>query len=298
MTAEALVRTIVFVDIVGSTRLYETLGDKVAQQQVGVLLAQLSRLVEAHYGVVIKTIGDALMCSFENALSAVSACCMMQQHTHSSNGLVQPIKVKIGAHSGDVIVKGQDLFGDTVNQAARFVAAAKSDQILISQSLQSALPRAAIQTRAIGKLKVKGKLRPLLVHEVLWDADTESLTCIAPGPEVGTSVQQTVSYYVCYQQQRVKLDHLVHDVVMGRKSDCDVVVETSTASRLHARLEYRQGKLVLVDQSTNGTYIATSLTDTPVFVHHEEYVLSEPMLMSLGMPVADNPHQLITIELR
>ena len=63
-TRETATLAILFADIAKSTHLYETLGDKMAQNLIGRCLTLFSRVAEAHQGTVIKTIGDEIMCTF------------------------------------------------------------------------------------------------------------------------------------------------------------------------------------------------------------------------------------------
>ena len=77
--------TIMFVDISGSTQIYEQLGDEVAKQTIDKCLAQISDIVVAHQGTVVKSIGDELMCRFDTAAEAVLAAISSQVEVGTLN---------------------------------------------------------------------------------------------------------------------------------------------------------------------------------------------------------------------
>ncbi|ACL72999.1 hypothetical protein Tgr7_1918 [Thioalkalivibrio sulfidiphilus HL-EbGr7] len=79
--------------------------------------------------------------------------------------------------------------------------------------------------------------------------------------------------------------------VVGRNLDCDLVVAVPVASRHHARFIYRKGKFVVIDQSTNGTYVQLKGNDQVCLLNGEEFPLVGEGVISLGRPVEDgDPH--------
>src|SRR4029078_2046761 len=110
--------TILFVDVCGSTQLYETLGNARAQAIIARTLAILSQVATRHLGTVIKTIGDEVMCTFTTARDAALAAVEMQRSVKQAAGLtdlgIKSMAVKVGFHSGPVISHAADVFGDTV----------------------------------------------------------------------------------------------------------------------------------------------------------------------------------------
>jgi adenylate cyclase len=105
---------IVFADVVGSTRLYESLGDVRAREMVGICIEVMRSATEQHQGTVIKTMGDEVMATFPGADDALNAAAQMQQQisTHaqlSADG--QPVAIRIGCHFGPVVLENRDVFG-------------------------------------------------------------------------------------------------------------------------------------------------------------------------------------------
>ena len=117
---------VLFADVVGSTKLYDTLGDVTAKQMIDECLAVLQGVVQKYGGRVIKTIGDEIMCVLPSADSGCLAATDMH-HKVMALPTVSQVKrsVRIGFHFGPVIEENNDVFGDTVNVAARMAGLAK-----------------------------------------------------------------------------------------------------------------------------------------------------------------------------
>jgi class 3 adenylate cyclase len=131
MSKQDLECAILFADIAGSTRLYQVIGDERAQASVTACLSRLTDIAAGHDGVLIKTIGDEIMCRFPMADDALTAACEMHESLRDSPipGDL-PISVRIGTHYGPVILDEGDVFGDAVNVSARLRDVAKAGQII------------------------------------------------------------------------------------------------------------------------------------------------------------------------
>jgi len=127
MTKQDLECAILFADIAGSTRLYQAIGDERAQASVAACLSRLSDIAAGRDGVLIKTIGDEIMCRFPMADDALIAACEMHESLRDAPipGDL-PISVRIGTHYGPVILDDGDAFGDAVNVSARLRDVAKA----------------------------------------------------------------------------------------------------------------------------------------------------------------------------
>jgi TolB-like protein/Tfp pilus assembly protein PilF len=104
------------------------------QTQSGILLP----LIRAHGGTPVKTIGDAHLAEFESALEAVLCAVEIQRRIHEYNGSAPPeqaFKLRVGIHIGDVIHKGNDVFGDAVNIASRIEPLAEPGGVCLSQQV-------------------------------------------------------------------------------------------------------------------------------------------------------------------
>ena len=131
---------VLFADVSGSTRLYESLGDERALAAIGRCLALVRGACESHAGRVIKTIGDEAMSVFPTADDAAQAAADMQQLTTAEPPVEsQRLALRVGFHFGPALETGGDVFGDSVNIAARLVGVAHGTQVITSAATVSAL---------------------------------------------------------------------------------------------------------------------------------------------------------------
>ncbi|MEO8161623.1 MAG: adenylate/guanylate cyclase domain-containing protein, partial [Arenimonas sp.] len=110
-------QTILFADVAGSTRLFETKGDVEARRLTSMVLDALSIVCNQYGGRVIKTIGDEIMCTFPGALNGILAACDMQRRMGRDIDFVRDsLAVRIGLHHGDALEEDDgDVYGDAVN---------------------------------------------------------------------------------------------------------------------------------------------------------------------------------------
>lgn len=293
MSNENAKLAILFADVSGSTRLYETLGDKAALERIEHCLSSLSTLVRKHRGEIIKTIGDELMCAFPDAQSAFCAAREMQMEMAMQ--LISgkhPLLIHVGMHYGPAIREDGDIFGDAVNIAARLTEIAKAGQIITSQQTADILP-AELRTnmRQLGTATLKGKRGEIDICEIIWQEGGD-LT-LMPG-----SVFKAESYggslVLHHAGTSLVIDANKSAAVLGRDKSNDLVVNTPLASRQHAQIEFRGGKFILIDQSTNGTYVFNE-DGRKSFVHREEFPLSGSGSISLGQDTANDANSPLTV---
>jgi adenylate cyclase len=166
MTLVSKERAVLFVDICGSTALYEKLGDKPAAKAVDACLGELRNVVANRGGRVVSTAGDGLMVVFGNPESACEAAKEMQMRVAGLAPVSgEKLAVRIGFHFGPVLEdkvledKG-DFWGDGVNTASRLAGLAKGGQILTGGATANALPEAQrMKLRDLDVISVKGKAR-------------------------------------------------------------------------------------------------------------------------------------------
>jgi adenylate cyclase len=275
--------TILFADLVGSTGLYRTLGDAKAAEVVRQGLDRSRSTVLRFSGRVVKSLGDGLLCSFEDPSSAARAAVELQRETRvpiSDDGAM--LQLRIGFYAGPVVEREGDVFGDAVNVAARLCSMAKPESILTTNHTSTLLER-ELQTcvRVFDQTPVKGIEETFTIVQLVWDRQsaTEMFSVTSAGPAI-----LAVSLSLTYQGRELKLDASKLPATVGRGADCTLVVTAPFASRHHARIEYRRGKFTLVDLSTNGTYVVPSMKpDAPsVYVRDESFPLMGEGLLSLG----------------
>ena len=279
--------SILFADIAGSTQLYEVLGDAPARALIADCLQILAEHTRANGGLVIKTIGDEVMCTFPQAERAVDAAMAMQDAVTNElprKNIDTPadMAIRIGLHHGPAILEDGDVFGDAVNVAARMAGMAKGGQIITTRETAGTLPTSLRSvTRHLDRVAVKGKSSDIDIFEVVWQA--EDVTRMATNLVRGEP--QSMRLMVEYRGIRLTLDSSAGPLVIGRGKKADMVVDDAMASREHARIECRRGKFVLTDISTNGTYLITP--EGPSYLRREELVLTGEGRIALGRQLAD-----------
>lgn len=283
--------TVLFADICGSTRLFEKYGDWQARQIESRVLDLLSAKTTEFEGTVIKTIGDEIMSRFPDAERAVNAACEMLADIKDDPALLElNIAIKIGLHHGPVLVEQDDLFGDAVNIAARMVSQAKADQIITTRETVGFLSKELERmTRSLGRSRVRGKQDEMEIVEVIWQ-ETASLTQM-----VNIGQQEELRNLLFgrlileYRGGRIEVEPTSQMFMIGRGEKNHLVVDRELVSRSHADIEFRQGKFILVDHSTNGTYLLLE-NGSRFFVRREEFTLQDRGSICLGQAVSEqNP---------
>lgn len=292
-------RTLLFVDIVDSSRLYSDRGDEQAQAIILGGVDILKDVVEQYYGTVIKTIGDEVMATFEDAAQAVKAALFMvsilKATPLSDQGDI--VNIKVGVHTGPVLLKEGDVFGNTVNTAARIVAQAKPRQVLISGQTNAAIKDQVLATsRLVDHLNLKGITEIFDLYEVFSSdgEDVENMTFVMD-EEDANAVQTT--YAINHAGGEIIIDANNPTLRFGRDPANHIIVNEKAVSRFHARLDWEKGKLTLTDQSINGTHITFNDGES-VHVHREKFTLSASGEISLGRALQDDASFLIKFSMR
>ena len=277
-------RTILFADVCDSTRLMETIGDVAARAHLAQLLDTLTLLTEKRSGRVVKTIGDEIMCAFMAPRDALLAASDMQRYVSTLPSLQGvPWRVRIGLHSGPVLLENDDIFGDVVNVAARVVELAVADQVLTTVASTRDVDPVELPVRTLGTHQLRGRDGLLQLCELLWRDDPSSLTVAMPrrddshAPELECRLGSTVLLMTGDRTEPVSL---------GRGADCSVVVPSHSASRAHAKIVRRGGLFYLEDHSTNGTYV-TPEGGEELFVHRDQVLLQGAGTIRLGEPMSE-----------
>jgi len=164
------IRTILFTDIVDSTSLTQTLGDEAAMAFLNLHNDVVRSALAGLSGREVKHTGDGIMASFISAVSAVKCAKKIQYElaNHGQNQQARPIKIRIGAAAGEPVQQHQDLFGSTVQLAARLCTYASPEQILVSNAVAELCLGKGFQFQEIGEVTLKGFDRPVRAHAVDW----------------------------------------------------------------------------------------------------------------------------------
>jgi len=172
-TRDTGLRSVMFTDIVGSTELTQRLGDAAVMQLVNLHDEVVRAALSANGGREVKHTGDGIMSSFFSAAGAVRAAMQIQSELarlREGNGVEHPVRVRIGAASGEPVEQRHDLFGTTVQLAARLCAHAQPDQVLVSSDTYALCQDAGAGLRFddAGHAQLKGFEQPVRVHAVVY----------------------------------------------------------------------------------------------------------------------------------
>ena len=167
-------RTVIFTDIEGSTDLADRLGDQAAREIVR-RVEQLTReALRAHGGVEVKTMGDGFMAWFRLASSALDAAIRIEQSVErefAAEG--RDVRVRIGVNAGEPIEEADDLYGVTVNRAARIMAQAEGHDILVSDLVRGLVQGRSYRFQERGEHRLRGIEEPQRLFALDWRSTTE-----------------------------------------------------------------------------------------------------------------------------
>lgn len=286
--------SVLFADISGSTKLYDTLGDTQAKKLVDECIGIMRDIVARYKGRVIKTIGDEVMCVLPDADSGHLAAADMQLRI-SSLEIVGNVRraIRVGFHCGPVIEENGDVFGDTVNMAARMAGLAKGMQIITTRATvdKLSLPLRS-STRGIAALSVKGKGDDVDVCEVIWQA-TDDLTMAT----ASIAAVKPVKLQLRHGAKALTLEQANSGITIGRDAGCQVVLADRMASRVHARIERRRDKFFLIDQSTNGTFVNFA-GEAEIVLRREEVMLRGQGRIAFGHSMAESAEETLDFEVQ
>jgi class 3 adenylate cyclase len=294
--AKDLEVAIVFADVVGSTQLYDKFGDTKASETVASCLEVMKDATYQFNGTVIKTIGDEVMSTFSTVDDAMGASVMMQSRISSDSrkeGSI-PVSIRIGCHYGPVVQEQNDIFGAAVHTANRMTSQAKSRQIVVSGStVEQMSPELQKQTRQIDVATVRGRLDEVALFELVWQP--EEATNMLPTIEWETKVRNASRLQLTFRDQTIEINDRRKNVNIGRADDNDLVVKGNLISRIHAKVEMRRGKFLLIDQSTNGTFLQNLLGEE-VLVRRDSTELGSEGTIGLGR--AESPGSSLAIHFK
>ncbi|MDJ0938583.1 MAG: adenylate/guanylate cyclase domain-containing protein [Woeseiaceae bacterium] len=273
---------IVFADVVGSTQLYDKFGDTKASETVAVCLDVMKDATHQFNGTVIKTIGDEVMSTFPTVDEAMKAAILMQSKisADNKNGENIPVSIRIGCHFGPVVQEQNDIFGAAVHTANRMTSQAKAKQIVISgETVKLMGPEMQKQTRQIDVATVRGRLDEVALYELLWNP--EEATSMLPTIDWESKGGKASKLILTFRNASLEVSDRRKSVNIGRADDNDLVIKGNLISRIHAKVEMRRGKFVLIDQSTNGTFLLNVRGDE-TFVRRDSIELRTEGTIGLG----------------
>lgn len=293
--------TVVFTDLHGSTAVFEWLGNALATQIITEITVWISQQCVQAGGKIIKTLGDGVMAVFSEPAQALDAVVALQRE-HARRVLPIPLtfhlSLRVGLARGEVEVLDGDCYGDAVNVASRLCSMCGSSQIWATDTaLQSLQEPMGVRFRSLGALRIRGRVESCHVLQVEWvdDVGSEALTM------QNTSVLDELDSEHDVLGGEIRLNWLgisktFHSfdlpIQIGRMRDTDFVVNDPRVSRIHARLEWRNGSIVFVDTSSYGSWVRFTNT-SPILLRREECILHSTGEFALGSSFSDENSPII-----
>jgi class 3 adenylate cyclase len=164
------IRTVLFTDVVNSTWLTQSLGDEAALAILGIHDTIVRDALSESGGREVKHTGDGIMASFVSAAGAVRCAIQIQRKLdkHAQANPDRPLKVRVGAAAGEPVEQNNDLFGSTVQLAARLCAHAEPEQILVSNAIAELCIGKGLSFEDVGEVTLKGFGFPVRAHAAAW----------------------------------------------------------------------------------------------------------------------------------
>jgi len=287
---------VMLADLSGSTALYEEVGNAEAHRRVSACIALFRRIIEFHGGEFISSKGDDILCTFGRAGAALDAGMEIFEATGDST-----LSVHAGVDFGHVIRTHDDVFGDSVNMAARLAAVARPGEILCGQNLYDKLDNDARKLlRFFGPRHFKGKTATSNIYlfshagpgqatEINFaevDADDRPDRTFRDDGGVKAALRFCNETFVSQSDRPVS---------MGRSAECDLVVPLPWVSRAHATVEVRGDIIYLNDTSSSGTCVLFE-GQPPFRLRRETLVLHQSCTLSLARMPGEKGAQVISVE--
>ena len=289
MASPSCNQSVLFSDVVGSSKLYQDLGDEKAEGKIRFVIDTLSSCTLKHGGKVIKTIGDEIMCGFDTLFEATEAAKEMNRFVSEVG-----IELRTGISWGKVVERDNDLFGDVVNNAAFLAKTARAKEILIDEmALDRENSDVVHQIELIAEMTIKGRTAPCKIFRLNWEtvaSNTQNATLVNAPSSTSNGANKTLT--LKHQGENLTLDRANPVIVIGRdKTNVTLKISHAKISRKHCTLSLKQGKFILEDHSTNGTFVDQEGLDS-TFVHRESFALLGSGKLKLGDSNAPNQCQL------
>lgn len=299
--------TVVFADLFGSTGVFESLGNAKATEVVTQITFWLASKFKAKGGRVVKFLGDGVLILFKENRDAIAAVIEVQRAyeqrlAHGSLGAYMPLR--IGVARGDVEMVDDDCYGDAVNIAARLSELSGPHQIWATGEVMDDRKLSPdTHHRWLGPIHVRGRAEPCTVYQIEWSADIDSecftiQSPLADGHEDSRRDALGSQIELSWLDNQKTFKSFELPVYIGRIRDAEFVVSDLHVSRKHARLDWRNGSVVLADVSSYGCWLRFFGGGSDLLLRREECVLHGRGEIALGTPFGDLSAPVVTFLVR
>ena len=282
-------QAIMFADVSGSSALYKRVGNEQAKAIIDEAIYFMTAITIVNDGVVVKTIGDEIMARFNEGNDACEAAIAIQRRCMTDPNL-KDLGIRIGIAYGEVLITHNDVFGERVNDAACVAHIARGNQIVITQSVVDVLTKSLQpDCQMFDRINIKGESEHTLIYRLEWERsgkDNRATMVMAIHDVAGFMEKFQLS--LDFNGRHIVLLPEQTPYHIGRDpAKSQLLVEHELASREHCHIEFRRGKYVLVDHSTNGTFVCME-DQNPIYLRREELPLQGEGKISLGQKICSD----------
>jgi adenylate cyclase len=287
--------TVVFADLTGSTRVFESLGNAKATQAITRLTQWMGKLCESRRGQVIKYLGDGVLLVFPDNQAAVDAAVEMQRlHSQRIASWPETLKMhlQIGLARGEVVSQDGDCYGDAVNVASRLSDLSGAGQIFATDGVIAQMhARSIVRFRTLGPLEIRGRSEPCLISRIEWQSEvlTDQFTVPAALPTGSGKDGGLPDVAIALAWLDLRQSFGVQDlpISLGRDPSAQFVLNDPRVSRIHAKIHWSTGTFKLEDASSYGTWVRFAGSDTVIALRRQDCVLHGEGEIALGAGFED-----------
>ena len=289
--------TVVFTDLFGSTSAFEAMGNARATQAVTQVTTWIARIAQAHGGRVVKMLGDGVLALFDDNQSAIDAVVEIQGSHQQYMTQAPPasrLPIRIGVASGDVEIVAGDCYGDAVNVAARLSDLCGPHQIWANgAALDGVSESENVRFRMLGPISIRGRAEPCTVYQIEWQDDVASELMTMQSSHVPLFDPDHVDALgrqiaMSWGEQTRTFKSFELPIHIGRIRQVEFVVNDPRVSRTHARIDWRNGSVMLVDVSSYGCWVRFAGGGSDLLLRREECALHGRGEIALGSSFADS----------
>jgi adenylate cyclase len=264
-----------------AARLYQSAGPTKALHAIRECMAVLERAAWEGGATFVRATGDELMALFPAPAAAAEAASAMQMAADALAPVGSTkLGVRIAFQTGPVTVRNGDVLGNTVTLASRLIEEARQEQIITSRDTAAALGHSyRNRMRTVRPSQALDLVSSLGLCEFVWRVNEETTRLGAVAPPQARSATLRLKYGIT--EVMAKGEH--NPVSLGRDFQCGVIILDDLASRRHCTIESRGGEFLLIDHSTNGTYV-TEEGEAEIRLHQASVPLRRHGWLAFGQP--------------
>ena len=281
--------TVLFVDLVGSTALYQSLGNARAAGLVTGMTDWISRLCMSAGGQVLRCMGDGVLVAFGPGPAAFDCAILLnRRQIERNNGAPheQQISIKMGVARGPIVQSGIGWVGEAINIASELGDRSGPEQILATDLAVHQLKLGSFaRFRNLGPMHVMGKSAPIEIFMVEWSNDTSGGVATVRGGLSGFDLIDCVAVSgirLSWVDQHASFLRADLPIVLGRNAESHFAISDQRVSRQHARIYELDEVLVLEDISRYGTTVRFASGQAVLTLRNQECVLHDDCDIAFG----------------